>query len=180
VVTRLRDAGARTDSLRQTDEFLGACMRGDEPVARTILAKSPGLLEKLTAEDKSLLVTASSDNRIDAVRTMLSLGFDVEFQEPGGGTALHAAAWKGHVEMAKMLIARGAHVSVRDSHWNATPLGFVEHGSEHCRSADADYCAIADALVDAGAKIEPPTDSSYGSAGVKAHLRKILARHTSP
>jgi ankyrin repeat protein len=180
VATRLRDAGARTDSLAQTDEFLAACMRGDETGARTILAKSPDLLQKLTQEDKGLLISASSDNRIDAVRTMLSLGFDIDFQETGGGTALHTAAWKGHVDLARMLIERGAPVNERDSQWNATPLGFVEHGSEHCRSADADYCAIADALIEAGAKIDPPTESSYGSAGLKAHLRKILKQKASP
>ena len=84
------------------------------------------------------------------------------------------------VEMAKLLIARGAPVNARDPMWNATPLGFVEHGSEHCRSADAEYCAIVDALADAGAQIDPPTDTSYGSAGVKAHLRKILAQRASP
>jgi hypothetical protein len=79
--------------------------------------------------------------------------------------------------MAQMLIARGAPVNARDAQWNATPLGFVAHGSEHCRSADVEYCAIADALIDAGAQIEPPTDSSYGSAGLKAHLSGRTCRH---
>jgi ankyrin repeat protein len=174
VVARLREAGARADSLALTDEFLAACMREDEAQARAILAKSPAVMEELNQEDKRLLISASSDNRLEAVRTMLSVGFEIGLLDPEGGTALHSAAWKGHVEMAKMLIARGAPVNARDPTWNATPLGFVEHGSQHCRSADAEYCAIVDALIDAGAEIEPPTDTSYGSAGVKAHLRKIL------
>jgi ankyrin repeat protein len=180
LAARLREAGAKADSLSSTDEFLAACMRGDEAAARAVLAKSPGLLDELSQEDKRLLISAASDNRLEAVRTMLSLGFDVGLVDPEGGTALHSAAWKGHVEMAKMLIEGGAPVNARDPMWNATPLGFVEHGSQHCRSADAEYCAIVDALVDAGAHIEPPTDSSYGSAGVKAHLRKILTRRASP
>jgi ankyrin repeat protein len=179
ITARLREAGARTDALSRADEFLAACMRADDAAARAILATSPDVLESLTEEDQCLLIGAASDNRLDAVRTMLALGFDVDFQEPHGGTALHAAAWKGNVEMAQMLIARGAAVNARDAQWHAPPLGFVAHGSEHCRSADAEYCAIADALIDAGAQIEPPTDTSYGSAGLKAHLRRILAQKAS-
>ncbi len=178
VAACLREAGARTDTLSHTDEFLAACLRGDEPGAREILAKSPRLLEELNLEDRRLLISAAADNRLEAVRTMLALGFDIGLRVPDEGSALHMAAWKGHVEMAKMLIAHGAPVSALDPTWNATPLGFVAHGSEHCRPADADYCKIMDALIDAGAKIEPPTDSSYGSAGVKAHLRKMLAGRT--
>lgn len=176
VAARLREAGSGADSLSQTDEFLAACMRGDEPGARAILAKLPDLMKELTPEETRLLISASSANRLEAARTMLSLGFDVGLLDHEGGTALHAAAWKGHVEMAKMLIAHGAPVSARDPMWNATPLGFVAHGSEHCRSADEDYCAIVDALIGAGAEIELPTATSYGSKGVKAHLRKSLAQ----
>jgi ankyrin repeat protein len=175
MATRLREAGAQAESLSSVDAFLAAVTRGDEAAARAMLDASPALLERLTPEDRRLLINIASDNRLDAVRVMLALGFDAGFQDHEAGTALHAAAWKGLVDMSKLLISKGAPVGLRDPMWNATPLGFVLHGSEHCRSADPEYCEIIDALVAAGAEIEPPTHQSYGSAGVKAHLKRLLA-----
>lgn len=62
-------------------------------------------------------------------------------------TPLHSAAWKGQLEIVKMLIAAGADVNARNEndHWGTSPL----HAAAHANQA-----AIAEALIASGAEIE--------------------------
>jgi len=43
-------------------------------------------------------------------------------------TPLHLAAWQGHVDVMKELLAAGADPSIRDSMYDGTALGWAEHG----------------------------------------------------
>jgi ankyrin repeat protein len=43
-------------------------------------------------------------------------------------TPLHQAAYGGHLETVKLLVARGARADVIDKGHHATPLGWAEHG----------------------------------------------------
>jgi ankyrin repeat protein len=179
VAERLRAAGARIDSLSDKDEFLSACMRADEAGARAILAKSPQLLESLAPEDKNLMLQAASRDRMDVVRLMISLGFDPGTTDTWGSTALHGAAWWGKVAIVKELIHLGAPINVLDGQYGSSPLGFAAHGSRHCPRADksgADYCAIIDALIEAGSTpgelVNKWNEPLNGTRAVKAHLAK--------
>jgi hypothetical protein len=60
----------------------------------------------------------------------------------------------GSVRMVEHLLARGGvSLDARDPTLQSTPLGWAAFGSVHRRAAGADYPAVADRLVAAGADI---------------------------
>ena len=85
---------------------------------------------------------------------MLRLGFDPAAPGVDGGTALHAACWVGSVRMVERLLAHGGvPLDARDPTHQSTPLGWAAFGSVHRRARGADYPAVAERLVAAGADI---------------------------
>ncbi len=111
----LRERGADPARLAPVDEFLGACLTGDEVKARALLAADPGLVERFAEEDRHAFIVATADAKSErAVRLMHALGFDLRWEGPWGGTPLHHAAWHGDVAMVKLLLSLGAPVNVRD------------------------------------------------------------------
>ena len=63
---------------------------------------------------------------------MLDLGFPVNAREPDGNhaTALHQAAAYGHLATARLLLANGASVRLRDTSYSATPLNWADHHNQ--------------------------------------------------
>ena len=78
----------------------------------------------------------------DAVRLLLKQNVEVNVSQGDGMTALHWAAYKNDVEMAKMLIAAGASVKAAARIEGLTPLALA------CTSGNA---GIVDVLLKAGA-----------------------------
>jgi ankyrin repeat protein len=94
---------------------------------------------------------------------MLDLGFDVGSPRTSprwaqGETALHAAAWRGHLAMVKLLIERGAPLEATH-HSGKTPLArTLDALVEQTEWTPNDKSLeIATALLNAGARIEPVT-----------------------
>lgn len=104
------------------------------------------------AEARQLLATASDEDRhrafalaaqhghVEIVRLLLDAR-----EEPnrynlkgnhGHSTPLHQAVWSGHDAVVRLLVERGARVDIRDTIYNATPLGWAEHGG---RAKIAEY-----------------------------------------
>jgi ankyrin repeat protein len=134
--------------------FIDALSTADEHAAKAVLAEDPSLLASLTREDHGHLAHAIFHERFDAAQLMLRLGFDPAAPGVDGGTALHAACWVGSVRMVERLLARGGvPLDARDPTHQSTPLGWAAFGSVHRRAAGADYPAVADRLVAAGADI---------------------------
>jgi ankyrin repeat protein len=137
--------------------FLNAVIAGNEPAARALLDAEPSLLSSLTRADHGQLAQAIFDGRDRAADLMLRLGFDETAPGVDGGTALHAACWVGHVRMVETLLERGrVNVEARDPTHLSTPLGWAAFGSVHRRARGADYLAVVDRLVAAGADISAP------------------------
>jgi hypothetical protein len=64
-----------------------------------------------------------------AVKSFLDAGVDVNAKTRYGATALSYACDKGHVEVVKLLIERGAYVNVKDTFYGEVPLGWaLSHG----------------------------------------------------
>jgi hypothetical protein len=85
---------------------------------------------------------------------MLTLGFDPAAPGVDGGSALHAACWVGSLRMVQRLLARGGvPLDARDPTHKSTPLGWAAFGSVNRRARGADYPAVAEQLVAAGADI---------------------------
>lgn len=152
VAEYLASVGADTSRVAPVDLLLSACDAGDEMRARARLSEHPSLIASLTNEDAQALNVAVGANRGDAVRLMLSLGWPLHIESEWGGTPLHWAAWRGRVELVRLLIAQGAPINQRDRAYGSSPLAWAAHGSVNAeRDADDDYVAIVHMLLDAGA-----------------------------
>ena len=177
IAALLREHGAR-GSARAVDALIGACMRGEEAAARAVLAAHPGLLDTLDDEDRRAPVRAAEYGKAPALRVFAALGFDLEVHGHGRSTPLHQAAWHGHVEAVRALLEAGVVVDPRESTYGSTPLAWAAHGSANCRSADDEYLAIVDLLLDAGAQREPSYNhwgeppENLCSEAVEARLRE--------
>jgi hypothetical protein len=67
-------------------------------------------------------LSAARRGDLAAVKTFLDKGVDVNTKTRYGATALAYACDKGHTEVVRLLIERGADVNVRDTFYNATPI----------------------------------------------------------
>jgi ankyrin repeat protein len=88
--------------------------RGADPKINTALGVTPlaaaagiGWVESVTRE-------RSPAETVEAVKYLLSLGIDPNFQADTGRVALHGAAHKGATEVVKVLVAAGARMDVQD------------------------------------------------------------------
>jgi hypothetical protein len=68
------------------------------------------------------LLAAVRKGDIAAVRALLDKGANVNSKSPYGATPLFFAADRGHTEIAKVLIERGADVTIKDTFYGATAL----------------------------------------------------------
>ncbi|UCF14177.1 MAG: ankyrin repeat domain-containing protein, partial [Phycisphaerales bacterium] len=98
----------------------------DEYPESAIIPSARLMIERVeqAKKTKSLsLIEMVLNGDIDQVKLNLSLGADVNAKEKYG-TALHAAAGRGHTEIARLLIAHGAEVNAKaEIGW--TPLHYA-------------------------------------------------------
>ena len=88
------------------------------------------------------LADAAMNGDREAVRTLLQKHADVNGAQGDGSTALHWAAYKDDLEMAKLLLAAGANVKAKTREGEITPFFMA------CSTGDA---ALVDAMLKAGA-----------------------------
>ena len=170
-------------SSRRT-RFMNVILSGDEAAARAILDEDPSLLASLSREEHGHLAYAILHEHYDAADLMLRLGFDPAAPGVDGGTALHAACWMGNLHLVERLLARGGvPLDTRDPTHGSTPLGWTAHGSVHRRAHGADYAAVAERLVAAGADITVLGNRlgvslltmAHGNAALQDVLRRLGA-----
>lgn len=163
VADALRAHGASDAGLRPIDELIGACLRTDANDARSILSRSPDAPKDASAEDFDVLVQAAAMNIGPQVQMMAQCGFDLGGFAENGATALHTAAWHGHLDMVRTLVGFHAPVNARDRTYGSSALAWAAHGSKNCRSDDDAYCGIVAALLEAGADYQ----SAVSRSGVR-------------
>jgi hypothetical protein len=146
VVDLLRSRGASDAEVADVDRFVGACAGADLIRARQIVEHDPSVLSRLGAVDYDVLVRAAAVNDAGVVRTMLDAGVDPNGAGRSGATALHLAAWHGHVEIVRLLLAAGARRDVADTTYHTRAIDWARHGSIHCRDAADEYETIINAL----------------------------------
>ena len=116
----LAEHGAETAQLDASARLIGACHAGDADAARQLVNDNPGLVERVQRAETDVVVDAAGTNRLEAVRLMADLGFDLG--RLGNVAPLHQAAFQGHRAMVELLLAKGASLGVRDNYHAATPL----------------------------------------------------------
>ncbi|GAA4035731.1 hypothetical protein GCM10022247_71740 [Allokutzneria multivorans] len=127
----LRRLGAAETELDPVDAFIAAALAGDETVVRA----APGhVVEAARLARPGLLVWAVAQRRANAVKLLLSKGFDVNararsdlpIEEPWQ-TPLHAAVEAGDVELARLLLEHGADPGIRDHRFDGDARNWAEH-----------------------------------------------------
>lgn len=103
-----------------------------------------------SAEQWIPLLWAAKNNNVLVAQSLIDeRGNDVNKQEPmqdrsgSGSGAIHLAAQKGHVEMVELLLAKGAHKSLKDKHGNTAQALAEKKGYK-------EICAILEAAKDLG------------------------------
>jgi ankyrin repeat protein len=183
VAELLRARGAAVESLRPEDALLAACAAGDFEAARAVAGAHPGLVARMTGEEPAAIVRAAGDGSAHAVPVLAAVGYDFSTEGPWGGTALHWAAWHGHVALVRALITAGSPINRRDRTYGSSPIAWAAHGSRNCRSADDEYATIVDLLLDAGSE-RPPSINKWNAPpeafATDPVLDRLRARGFSP
>jgi ankyrin repeat protein len=150
-----------TFALHGDDAFLAACARGDEATARRAAADDPSLVARLQSQNSGLFVDVAASGNVAVVGLMLDLGFEIGARRSNppwaaGETALHAASWRGHLAVVKLLVERGAPLEAANRS-GATPLAVALRGlvEQSEWTPNEHTIAIAQTLLNAGAWLEP-------------------------
>jgi ankyrin repeat protein len=171
------------DDISDTDRFLAALQHPDQAAAAGQLAQDPGLLDRLTGEQRAAAMTrAAETGHAAALALMLDLGFPVNLHDSGndGATALHAAAYHGSADAVRLLLERGADLEARDTTYDGTPLDWaaVGSGQRPRTNPHPDWIATVQALLGAGASAAEitlsPDDQKPSSPEVAALLRRAI------
>jgi ankyrin repeat protein len=120
-----RGAVRTATALDPRQKLLAACRSSDTRTIREEVERHP---EHLKSSEP--LFAAARHNQRAAAELLLDLGTSPDIESPGGERALHIAAYDDSVEVAALLIARGAQVDPIGRKYQNTPLG----GALHCRS----------------------------------------------
>jgi len=96
---------------------------GDLDTVATLVSTDPAV-----AKSDAVMMAAVEGGHHDLVAWLLERGGNANAREMARSrqTALHSAAWRGDLPMAKILVTAGADVSARDEEHDSTPLGFAE------------------------------------------------------
>ena len=159
------------DEVTPLDRFLGACLHAHGTEARALLAANPGLMDRLTTDDRRLVADAAREGRGEALVLMHELGFDLQLRDEYGATPLHWAGWGGRLTAVLALIACRVDLNLEEKRFNGTALSWIRHGSLHHRDPQGDYPACAEALLAAGA-MQP--EEIYGSPEVLAVFKRYV------
>jgi ankyrin repeat protein len=145
IADRLADLGASTE-LTPEDFAVAALARGELP--------PDGLPDELSPDAEEAIVLAALNGSTELVARAVGPSFCGHFGGGPPGTLLHHAAWNGKAAIVRKLLVLGADPRARSGAYFDTPLAWAVHGARYNRDP-GDYVGVAEALVEAGAELEP-------------------------
>jgi len=196
IITALLDRGADINAKRKDGRtaYALAILGGQKEVAA--LLKSRGTNPELSALDQFVEASTNTGQQAAAqpsisalpeyahlvphlaavhntaaVRGLLAAGLPIDARGEHGGTALHWACWKGYTDLVKLLLDHHAALNLKDQAFNATPSGWLHHGTQNCGEPNGDYPEVARLLIAAGAPMEG-CNTPTGNTEVDAVLRE--------
>lgn len=123
----------------------------------------PGRATETDGGEKLLQAAQAGD--LKTIESLLETGVDVNSKSEYGATALAYACDKGHVEVVKFLISKGADVEATDRFYNFNPLTWARIHT---------HDEIIQILVEAGAKTDLPLLLTGVQNGDEALVGAIL------
>lgn len=151
------------EPLSPSEQLAEACARLDAEALDALSLRHAGERRAL-GERKADLVAGRSlylrssgtpERVCESLALFLRAGFDVATPCYWGASPLHWAAWLGHADAARLLIAAGAPLGVTDRVTLGTPLGWALHGAFDPHPDYGQYLDVVRALIDAGARVDP-------------------------
>ena len=126
VAALLFEAGAARVTFDPTQELVSARLRVDRRRVDELLAADATIVPRAIEAEPAAVLKAVELGRAKAVSLLCDLGFDVNAIRRI--TALHQAAATGDLAMVEHLLSLGADPNLRDREFDATPLGWADHG----------------------------------------------------
>jgi hypothetical protein len=157
-------------SMKKTS-FLSALLALFCTVAGAQTTQTPQAPEKV--DKAEALAAAARKGDAAAVTKLLDEGVDVNSRFRYGTTALSFAADHGHLEVVKVLLARGADVNVKDTFYGATPLTWA---TSPAMTRKPEHAEIVGLLLKHGAKGKEDALLTSVSSGEVATTKIILAQ----
>jgi ankyrin repeat protein len=144
VAETLAELGADTH-LDSADAAVAAIARGERP--------STPLPDTFDPDPQEVLILAALRGRLELVVEQVGASFRGVVGGSPEGTLLHHAAWVGEPDLIRALLALGADPVARSGAEFDTPLAWAALASQWGEGRD--LVAVAEALVAAGAELEP-------------------------
>ena len=126
--------GAPGLDLDRADVFIAAALADDRVAVGQLLTDLPALADEVRSARPALVTWAAACGQRGAVGLLVGLGFDVNAKgrtdvpsDQPWQTALHAAAERGDVELARTLLRLGADPDLRDKRFDSTALGWARY-----------------------------------------------------
>ncbi len=155
-------------------QLLAYCAGADADAARRILAEQPGIVAEIAEADKRQLIYAAWTNKVEAVKLMAALGFDLHIYDDDRLMPLHTAAYHGFADVIAALLEADAEPLLDWlNSYGGTALTTCLYGRQHSWRSDGDFPASIKLLVEAGSEVRAdwlPT----GDDAIDAILRKAL------
>jgi ankyrin repeat protein len=151
VIGLLREMGV-AGRLTAVDSFVAACSRGDLVSARRHMAEQPDILTRLDPRQLKVMPDLAAIGRIDAVATMLAVGWPLEVTTAWDATALNLAIFQGDARMVRLLLDAGANWQTLHGYGDNAlgTLSFASQAEDIAPPAPRDYLGCAQSLLDHG------------------------------
>jgi ankyrin repeat protein len=146
VAAVLAEFGAATD-VSDEDRAIGTVAGGERPSTQP--------LRDLDVDAQEVLILAALRGQLALVVELVGVDFAGVVGGSPRGTLLHHAAWVGNDDVVRQLLVLGADPAAPSEATWSTPLAWAAHGSRERGGDAAEYVAVAEALAEAGAEIEP-------------------------
>lgn len=150
-------------------QLLAACWKADGVAARRLAKEHPEIIPNLHPKEMRLICDAAWQRKLDPLRLMLELGFDVNAVNDERLTPVANGAFHGFDDVVETILPYKPDLEIKNV-YGGTPMGTCMYGSANGWRKDGNYPRTIELLIGAGAKIP---DSSSGSPEV----REVLAKY---